>query len=168
MQHTVRITVETARPEDFSRIGEIGVAAYAGVQLLSDEYAAVLRDVARRAAETVVLVARAGGEVLGSLTLAAAGGPYADLARDEELEVRMLAVDPTAQRRGVAEVLLRAAAEWAQEHGYPALVLSVVTTDGPRTPHRLYERLGYRRDPARDYVGYWEGHPQMWFYELAL
>lgn len=166
---TSRITVDLARTEEFARVGEIAVAAYAAVyDDLSDAYAAALRDVARRAAEAVVLVARSGREVLGSLTLAAAGGAYADLARGDELEVRMLTVDPAAQRRGAGEALLRAAAEWAREQGYPALVLSVVSSDGPGAPHRLYERLGFRRDPSRDYVGDWEPYPQMWFYELSV
>lgn len=165
---TARITVDLARPEDFERAGEIGVAAYGAVLDLSEEYAAALRDVAARAADAVVLVARSGREVLGSLTLAAAGGAYADLARGDELEVRMLTVDPTAQRRGAGEALLRGAAEWAQEQGYPALVLSVVSSDGPGAPHRLYERLGFRREPSRDYVGGWEPHPQMWVYELTV
>jgi GNAT superfamily N-acetyltransferase len=165
---TARITVDLARPQDFERAGEIGVAAYRAVLDLSEYYAAELRDVAARAADAVVLVARAGREVLGSLTLAAAGGAYAELARGDELEVRMFTVDPAAQRRGAGEALLRAAVEWAAEQGYPALVLSVVSTDGPGTPHRLYDRLGFRRAPSRDYVGDWEPHPQMWCYELTV
>lgn len=168
MVQTARITVDLARPEEFDRVGEIGVAAYRAVFDLSEDYATALRDVAARAADAVVLVARAGREILGSLTLAAAGTAWADIAVGDELEVRMFTVDPAAQRRGVGEALLRAAAEWASEHAFPALVLSVFSEDGPGTPHRLYERLGYRRVPARDYVGGWEPHPQMWFYELRV
>ncbi|WP_211287269.1 GNAT family N-acetyltransferase [Georgenia soli] len=165
---TTRITVDLARPEDFDRVGEIGVAAYRAVLDLSEDYATALRDVAARAADAVVLVARAGREVLGSLTLAAAGTDWADIAVGDELEIRMFTVDPGAQRRGAGEALLRAAAEWAGEHAFPALVLSVVSAEGPGAPHRLYERLGYRRVPSRDYVGGWDPHPQMWFYELRL
>jgi GNAT superfamily N-acetyltransferase len=165
---TLRIAVDLARPEEFERIGEIGVEAYRAVFDLSEDYATALRDVAARAAGAVVLVARAGREVLGSLTLAAAGTEYADIAHGEELEVRMFTVAPYLQRRGAGEALLLGAAEWAREQGYPALVLSVVSTDGPGTPHRLYERLGFRRVPSRDYVGGWEPHPQMWFYELRV
>ncbi|UNX53917.1 GNAT family N-acetyltransferase [Georgenia sp. TF02-10] len=168
MLDTSRIVVDPARPADLDRIGEIGVNAFEAAQLLSADYAAVLCDVATRASDAVVLVARDGSEVLGSVTLATAGGRYADLARPGEVEVRMLAVDPAAQGRGAGEALLRAAIRWAAEHGHDALVLSVVSTDGPGTPHRLYERLGFRRDVGRDYVGDWESHPQMWCYRRPV
>ncbi|GAA1641876.1 GNAT family N-acetyltransferase [Georgenia ruanii] len=170
MPHTASITVSTVRPEELDRVGELSVAAYraAGMAEEDDGYALALRDVGRRAAEAIVLVARAGREVLGTLTLAAAGTAYADLAREDELEVRMLAVDPAAQRRGVAEALLRAAQEWAAEQGYPRLVLSVLSVAGPAIPHRLYERVGYRRNPGRDYVGSWDPTAVMWFYELEV
>ncbi|WP_205739682.1 GNAT family N-acetyltransferase [Georgenia sp. SYP-B2076] len=166
-----RMSVETARTEDFARVGEICVAAYHEAGVLenpADGYAGTMRDVADRAANAVVLVVRAGREVLGTVTLAAAGSEYADLARGDELELRMLAVDPAAQRRGAAEALLRGAEEWAREHGFPALVLSVLSTDGPGAPHRLYERLGFSRDQSRDYVGSWDPGAQMWFYELTV
>ncbi len=102
------------------------------------------------------------------MTLAASGSPYAHIARGDEIEVRMLTVDPAARGRGVGEALVRAAAEWVREQGYPALVLSVVSDDGPRAPHRLYERVGFVRDRSRDYVGDWVPHPQMWCYVLEV
>ncbi|GAA4416337.1 hypothetical protein GCM10023169_11070 [Georgenia halophila] len=169
---TVPLAVEAARPEDFARIGEIGVVAYSAADSLqpslNEEYAEALRSVEERATHGVVLVARAGGVVLGSLTLAPAGSRWADLARDGEVEVRMLAVDPGVQGRGAGEALLRGARRWAEERGHRALVLSVVSTDGPGRPHRLYARMGFRRDQARDYVGWWEPQPSMWVYELPL
>lgn len=170
MPPTTSISITPARPDELVRVGELGVLAYRaeGMAEGEDGYAVQLRDVERRAAEAVVLVARAGRQLVGSLTLAAADGPYAQVARGDELEVRMLAVDPAVQRRGVGEALLRGAVEWVQEQGYPALVLSVDSTDGPRTPHRLYERVGFVRDPARDYVGDWEPHPRMWCYVLEV
>lgn len=170
MNHVLarNITVDAVRPEDYERVGEIGVAAFAADLDLSEEYAAVLRRVEDRAAETVVLVARAGREVLGSVTLAGPGSEYAYLARGDEVEVRMLTVDPATRGRGVGEALMRAAAEWVREQGYPALVLSVVSDGGPRVPHRLYERVGFVRDRSRDYVGDWVPHPEMWCYLLEV
>lgn len=168
---TARLAVDLVRPEEHARVGELCVDAYRSAAILAQDdggYAATLRDVAHRAAETVVLVAREGGRVLGTVTLAPPGSGYADIAAGDELEVRMLAVDPAAQRRGVAEALLRGAAEWAREQGYPALVLSVLSVDGPGTPHRLYERVGYRRVPARDYIGAWDPAALMWFYEQRV
>ncbi|MFD1716908.1 GNAT family N-acetyltransferase [Georgenia deserti] len=166
---TVTLVVGPAAPEEFDRLGEIGVRAYLTAAhtraSMSVEYAAVLRDVAgRNTGQDVVLAARAGQDVLGSVTLAPAGSPWADLAHEGETEIRMLAVDPAAQGRGAGEALLRAAETWAREEGYRALVLSVVGSQGRQRPHRLYERLGYRRATDRDYVGSWEPRPAMWCY----
>lgn len=171
MTRTARLAVDVVRPEEHARVGDLCVDAYRAAAILGEDdggYAATLRDVAHRAGRTVVLVAREGRHLVGTVTLAPPGSGYADIAAGEELEVRMLAVDPAAQRRGVAEALLRGAAEWAREQGYPALVLSVLSVDGPGTPHRLYERVGYRRVPARDYVGPWDPAAVMWFYEQRL
>lgn len=163
-----RLSVEVARPADYAAIGRVCVAAYHHARLLepADWYAGHMREVAHRAAHAVVLAARAGREVLGTLTLAPAGTEYAEVARAGELEIRMLAVDPGAQGRGVAEALLRAAARWGRTHGHGALVLSVFSGQGAGTAHRLYERVGFRR--ARDYVGDWDPAATMWCYELRL
>lgn len=93
---TARTTVDLAHPEEFERIGEIGVDAYRAVVDLSADYARALRDVTARVADAVVLVAREGRKVLGSLTLAAAGTDHAETALGDELEVRMFTVDPGA------------------------------------------------------------------------
>jgi GNAT superfamily N-acetyltransferase len=165
------VRVDLARPEEYARVGQVCVEAYRAAGVLGEDddgYAATMREVHRRAADAVVLVAREGRRAVGTVTLAAPGTAYADLARDDELEVRMLAVDPAEQGRGVAEALLRGAAGWAAEHGYPTLVLSVFSAAGPDTAHRLYERVGYRRVPERDYVGHWDPGATMWSYALDV
>ncbi|MFC7406229.1 GNAT family N-acetyltransferase [Georgenia alba] len=167
------LTVAPAEPGEFPVLGDIGVRAYRSAGYtdagLNDEYADALRAVEERTTGGgTVLAARTGAGAVGSVTLAPAGTRWADLARTGEVEVRMLSVAPHAQGRGVGESLMRSAETWARDHGYQALVLSVVSSGGRSTPHRLYERLGYRRDPSRDYVGWWHPRPRMWFYELPL
>lgn len=147
------IVVRPARESEFETVGDLIVAAYlAGGFLTSEEgYAAVLRDVAGRAREADVLVATdAVGEVLGSVTVAEPGGPYAEVSRPGELEFRMLGVAPAAQGRGVGRALVDAVVARAHAIGAQRVVLS--SLDRMATAHRLYDRLGFRRTPDRDWA----------------
>lgn len=113
------------------------------------DYAAVLRDVATRVAHAEVLVAVDGDRVLGTVTNVPDGGEYGEIAREGEAEFRMLAVAPEAQGRGVGEALVRACIDDARRRGRTALVLS--SDASMTTAHRIYDRLGFARDPARDW-----------------
>jgi ribosomal protein S18 acetylase RimI-like enzyme len=102
------------------------------------------------AAEAELLVAVDGrGAVLGSVTFCPAGSSWREIARDDEGEFRMLAVDPYAQGRGVGRTLVEACLNRSRELGFRALALSTPRTSG--RAHRLYEQLGFHRDPARDW-----------------
>jgi GNAT superfamily N-acetyltransferase len=109
-----------------------------------------LRDVAHRAAHADVLVAVVDGEVVGSATNVLDGGPYGELATPREAEFRMLAVDPEAQGHGAGTALVRACMDAARRRGRERLVLS--SGVWMTAAHRLYDRLGFVRDPARDWV----------------
>lgn len=61
----------------------------------------------------------------------------------------MLAVEPHARRRGVADLLVRACLDRAREAGCAGMVLS--TLEGMAGARRLNERLGFVRAPARDW-----------------
>ena len=61
----------------------------------------------------------------------------------------MLAVAPEAQGRGVGEALVRACIDQARADGRERLLLH--TTSWMPAAHRLYARLGFERDPARDW-----------------
>ncbi|MFD8571921.1 GNAT family N-acetyltransferase [Streptomyces sp. NPDC059639] len=164
------VTVRAVRPEDHARLGEIGAAAYLDSGLLafgeSDWYAGELRDVARRAREATVLVAVGpDGAVLGGVTYVPAHDhPYAEVAREGEAEFRMLAVAAEARGQGAGAALVRAVIDRARADGRTALVLS--TQPVATASHRLYERLGFRRAPGRD----WAPVPEVTLlgYELRL
>lgn len=128
--------------EAYRRDGHLEVVGSAG-------YAELLRDAATRIAEATVLVADLDGAVVGSVTLAPAGTPWANTARPGELEVRMLGVAASARGRGVAEALMGAAEDHARTLGLDQLVLS--TNFDMYPAQRLYERLGYQRRPDRDW-----------------
>ncbi|GGM09594.1 GNAT family N-acetyltransferase [Promicromonospora citrea] len=147
------MTIETrdARPGEYDAIGAIVAAAFAADGQLdspgSASYGTVLRDVAGRAAHAQVVAALDDGTVVGGVTYVPDGGPMADLARDGEAEIRMLGVAPDAQGRGAGTALVRECL--ARAAGRP-VVLS--TNAVAHTSHRLYERLGFVREPARDWM----------------
>lgn len=118
---------------------------------LSEGYRAELADVARRARETVVLVAVDGSDVLlGSVTFVPGLGPYAEFEGPDEAGIRMLVVGPAAQGRGVGRALVEACVERARAAGKARV--SLHTTPSMLTAQRLYQRLGFRRAPERDWM----------------
>jgi ribosomal protein S18 acetylase RimI-like enzyme len=91
-------------------------------------------------------------------------GPWREISGPDEGEFRMLAVDPAAQGRGVGRALVEASVDVICAAGRERVVISSATD--MTSAHRLYERLGFTRAPARD----WRPAPdvQLRVYELAL
>ena len=149
------VTVRTAEPGDLERVGELTALAYVADELIPADhaYVAELQDAVHRHDHATVLVAvedaPAGQRVLGTITIATPDSPYAEIAAADELELRMLAVDPGARRRGIGELLMRAAIERGLGWGAQRVVLSTMTTMA--AAQRMYERLGMHRAPERDW-----------------
>lgn len=147
--------VRLAEPADHPAIARLTVAAYRADGQLTGEagrsYAPVLADVAARADAGELLVATDpdSGEVLGSVLFVLPDTPFAEVSRSDEAEFRMLAVDPAAQGRGVGEALVRACLDRARGLGCRAVVICVRSFSAPA--HRLYARLGFVREPDRDW-----------------
>jgi GNAT superfamily N-acetyltransferase len=78
---------------------------------------------------------------------------YRELAGPGEGEFRMLAVDPSARRRGLAKALVGRCRDRCRELGLDGLVLCTLEEMAPA--HALYRSLGFRRDPGLD----WEPAP---------
>ena len=143
--------IRPAVPAEFAAVGDVCVAAYASFSGSSSMgYVDQLRDVARRAAAAVVLVAAdPGGRVLGTVTFVPDGGPLGEIATPNETEFRMLAVDPAAQGRGVGAALLERVVEASRRPGKDGIVCSSLPS--MRSAHRLYARAGFTRAPERDW-----------------
>ncbi|MEU6234163.1 N-acetyltransferase [Kitasatospora sp. NPDC047058] len=148
------IVIRPAREEDLEAAGRISVEAFVGEGFTAPDspYAGLLRDTARRAREAELLVAAdpADGRVLGCVTFAAGGTEWADIATPEEGEIRMLATATAARGRGVGEALVRACVARSRELGLAGMAFS--TRPDMTTAHRIYERLGFRRTPGRDWA----------------
>lgn len=88
-------------------------------------------------------------EVLGTVTVVLPGTAYSEVSAPGEIEFRMLAVSQSARGRGVGEALVRAVFDRARAVGASRVVLSSSTH--MLAAHRLYERLGFVREPERDW-----------------
>lgn len=148
------LSIELATPADYQRVGELTAESYFAAGHFSspqDEYLNFVRKVAERATQTEVYVVRRAGEIVGSMTLIRAGSDYADIARADELEIRMLSVDPAAQRGGIGRAMVLAAIERARL--IPGINAVSLTTGSTWASARgLYETLQFAHHPERDWV----------------
>ncbi len=143
-------TVRRAADDELDAAGRVVANAYRTGSGTPEEYLRVVADARARAGDGEVLVAVDGaGEVLGSVTFALPPSPLAELSGPDEGEFRMLGVAPGAQGRGVGTALVQACLDRAREAGRQGVVLC--TQDWMTSAHRVYERFGFERDPARDW-----------------
>jgi ribosomal protein S18 acetylase RimI-like enzyme len=160
------VILRRAQPEEYTAVGQLTLAAYVADGFLDDDhdYAAELRAAAHRAAEAELIVAvdATTHELLGTVTFCLAGSHYAEVSRAGEAEFRMLAVAPAARGRGIGHALAGWCVDRARERGCTAVVLS--SLDEMHTAHRLYERMGFRRLPERD----WLATPEIFLVSYAL
>ncbi|KUM37211.1 GNAT family N-acetyltransferase [Arthrobacter sp. EPSL27] len=149
-----QILIRPAVPADYDAIARITRDAYlaAGYFESADHpYMRQIQDVARRAASATIWVAERGGSVVGSVTLAVAGEPYADIALGDELEFRMLVVDPAVQRSGAGKAMVEAILDHARS--LPGINAVALTTGQTwESAHGLYAKTGFQRTPERDWL----------------
>jgi GNAT superfamily N-acetyltransferase len=122
---------------------------------MAGDYAAELADIAGRVAQAEVLVA-VGERLMGCVTLVPdPSSPWAEGLAEGEVGIRMMAVDPSAQGRGVGRALLEACIARASGLGRTALFLH--STPWMTVAHQLYKRAGFVRVPERD----WQPVPEV-------
>ena len=126
----------------------------------------VLENVEHRAEHAQVWVAETAGKVVAAVTLTFTGQPYSEIARDGELEFRMLAVDPAYQGRGLGRGVVREIVEHVRQ--LPDIgAISITSASFMERAHRLYRSLGFRRAPERDW--YVPGEDVLlWVFRLEL
>jgi ribosomal protein S18 acetylase RimI-like enzyme len=158
------VEVRPIRANEHSVVGELTATTYLAEGYAREDYAAILRDVAARAAVTTVLVGLVDGKVAGSVTVATDGGPYAEQAGPGEAVIRMLVTDPAHRGHGVGTSLVAEAIRLARRAHCSVIRLS--TQASMTAARRLYERHGFTRSPDRD----WSPVPdlELLTYELPL
>jgi len=153
--------IRPVRPEEYETLGSLTVAAYHALPDLypdsetsarETDYDRQLRDVARRAEVSCVLVAVGPDDgLLGGVTyVRGPDDPYSEELSEGEAGMRMLAVDPAKQGRGAGKALVRACLDRARAARRERLVLHT----GPRMPTAIamYEKLGFARRPDLDFT----------------
>jgi GNAT superfamily N-acetyltransferase len=147
------LEIRAVRDEEFDAVGELTVAAYRDDGFVTGgPYLDVLRDTADRAADTDVVVAVEGDDVLGTVTLVGPDAPprWRENDRNRAGTVRMLAVAKRARGRGVGRALAQWCIDEARRRGWRELTL--VTQPTMHAAHRIYEQAGFVRDPELDFV----------------
>ena len=146
--------IRPVRPDEEAALGRLVLAAYAGLPgyVSEPDYELELLDVAARAAVADVLVAvDHDGRLLGGLTFVPDDtNPLAEHGVPGAASIRMLGVAPEAEGRGVGTALVTESLWRARASGARELVLH--STDWMHGAHRLYLRLGFRRDPELDWT----------------
>lgn len=154
------LEIRPVRPDEHAAAGALVVAAYRALPglPLDDGYAGTLADVGLRDGDggTEVLVALDAGELAGCVTFVPGpGSPWAEQLEEGEASIRMLAVDPAAQGRGVGRGLLDACVERARHLGRTGVFLH--STPWMTAAHHLYADVGFVRVPGRD----WSPSPEV-------
>jgi GNAT superfamily N-acetyltransferase len=147
--------IRPIRPDEYEALGQLTVAAYHTISYDIPQHHAYdvqLRDVARRAQTSSVVVATTpAGELLGGVTyVSGPDDPYSEELREGEAGIRMLAVHPAHQGRGVG----RALTEWCLARARGGGRRRMVLHTGVWMPAavRMYERMGFVRVPELDFV----------------
>jgi ribosomal protein S18 acetylase RimI-like enzyme len=156
--------VREARPEEYAALGRITVDAYREAGETAVDYFPELEDVAGRAALVPVLAAveEGSGRLLGTATYVPGPGPFHEGDFGDTASMRMLAVAPDAQGRGVGRALVVECVDRARRGGRSGL--SLYTRPFMTAAHRLYESLGFRRVSELD----WEFDPGEWLWAYRL
>jgi ribosomal protein S18 acetylase RimI-like enzyme len=156
--------VRPVEPREHLAVADLTAEVYVGGGFSSSDYEPQLRDVASRATAATVLVALRESRLVGSVTVATHGGPWAEQAVPGEAVIRMLAVAEDARGSGAGEALVRACLERARTAGCTVVRLS--SQQNMTAAHRLYGRFGFVRTPADD----WAPVPglDLWAYALPL
>lgn len=162
--------IRPIEPDEYARLGVLTLQAYTTLDghVSEPDYEEELADVRTRAEApaTVVLVAVADdGGLLGGVTYVAdERSPYAEHSVEGAASIRMLAVDGPARRSGAGEALVRECIDRARADDRAEVFLH--STPWMTAAHKLYEKLGFTRDPTHDMDV--TPHVRLWAFRLPL
>lgn len=147
------MTVRPITTDDYAEVARITASAYLAAGYFDSTEHPYMRKIVRvaeRAAAARMIVAERDGAVIGSATLALHGEEWADIALPDELEFRLLVVDPGVQRSGAGREMVSHILHLART--FPGVgAVSLTTGDDWHAAHALYRKLGFTRVPERDW-----------------
>ena len=160
-------SIRPANDDELDAVGELTATVYYDDGFVTGgPYLDRLRDAAGRSAVADVVVAFDGDELLGTVTLVGPDAPpeWRENYRERSGTVRMLAVARTGRGRGVGRALAQWCIDESRRRGWRELTL--VTQPTMHAAHRLYEAVGFTRDPDLDFTV--EGDLRLQGYSLRL
>jgi len=155
-------TIRRARPSEYDEVGTLIVTAYAGLPGMPQpaaepDYYATLADVGKRNGNPgirVLVATRADDRPIASVDFIHDMQQYGAATSASELSdaagIRLLAVRQDQRGTGVGKGLTLYCIELARAAGKATVVLH--TTRYMQTAWAMYERMGFRRFPASDFV----------------
>ena len=148
------LEIREAKPEEWSQVGALTQAAWdeftpAAPNQTWYAYYAFLGNLERRAATALVLVALAGRELAGTVTLEFEQTLDGDPLAPGQTSMRMLAVAPERRGQGIGRTLVAACLERAAAAGKTYLTLH--TAPEMQAAQQLYRSFGFERLPDADY-----------------
>ncbi len=155
------LILRDAREGDRGAIRDITLAAY-------EQYASMMlpehwREYRQNILETLaavtpdnLIVAEQDGAVVGSIIFYPQGespdessSPSGSTGERRPTELRLLAVPPSERGRGIGRALMDESVRRARELGAP--LIEIYTTELMQVGKRMYEKMGFRRVPERDW-----------------
>jgi ribosomal protein S18 acetylase RimI-like enzyme len=144
--------IRRVQPDERETLGRITVEAYRDLERVASlgPYENALRDVTGRDLDSEVYVALDDdGAIVGGVTYVPdAERSMSEFDDDEAGGIRMLAVDPTRQGRGVGRSLVETCLARAREHDRRRVILH--STPIMVTAQALYQKLGFLPAPELD------------------
>ena len=152
--HTDGVEIRVAVSDDAETVGRLTLDVYRGNGSVGPNtdhgYLKSLSDGASRIKHATVFVAEVDGELVGTITAARRGSPLSHVATADELEVRMLAVEASSRRHGVANGLVAACEQLARDDEKMAIILC--TESWNSAAQSFYIQRGYQPVPDRDWT----------------
>jgi ribosomal protein S18 acetylase RimI-like enzyme len=142
--------LEEADVSMYAEIGKPVTDVYIGEGYTTRERADSLTDIAGWADHAIVLVARteASAPIVGVVGFASGGSGFTHIAEVGETEIQRLAVTSHARGRGTGCALVAECIE--RSRALAAVRVVLWTRPTMVSAGRLYEGMGFRRDPRRE------------------
>lgn len=144
--------IRAVRSSEYETVGDLTLRAYQSLPEFTNTggYEDELKDVAGRARDAEVFVALVEGRIVGGITFVAdSTSPLSEWDDAAAAGIRMLAIVPEAQGKGLGRALTAYSIERARGLGKTCLLLH--STDFMQSAHRLYESMGFVRTPEIDF-----------------
>ena len=156
-----KIIIRDAVSQDFKKIAQISVEAYRQyAEALTPEnwnkMQTTLTNVANTANLASLIVAEENNNIIGSIAYYASGKSNPNIFPVEWASIRLLAVSPAYQGKGIGKLLVQECIQRAKKDNAPAI--GIHTSELMTVARKMYPKMGFQQDkelPSRFGLRYW-------------